>query len=102
MNSFMDLIYIDSEDQARHTGLRRALGSDAATWAEFRQLRRYAVDIKTACFLLDYHNRKGDLCDTIPIDRAGFKAITGQHPGSEAHYRRIDTQFWNEVAKEAA
>lgn len=102
MSSFMELIYIDIEDQARQTGLRRALDTDAATWAEFRRFRRHAVDIKQARFLLDYHNAKGDLCDTIPIDRAGFRAITGQHPGSDAHYRRVDTKFWNDVAKEAA
>lgn len=102
MSSFMELIYIDIEDQARQTGLRRALDSNAATWAEFRSYRKHSVDIKQARFLLDYHNAKGDLCDTIAIDRDGFKAITGQSPLDDRAYCRIDEDFWNEVRSEAA
>lgn len=97
MPSFMEFIYIDSEGQGCQTGLRRSLDTDAATWAEFRSYRRFGVDIKIACFLLDYHNRKGDLGDTIAIDRSGFRAITGQNPQTDAQYRRIDNDFWNEV-----
>lgn len=95
--SYMELIYIDIEGDARQTGLRRALDTDAATWAEFRSYRRHSVDIKQARFLLDYHNRKGDLGDTIAIDRDGFKAITGHAPKGDADYRKIDADFWNEV-----
>jgi hypothetical protein len=102
MPSFMELIYIDIEDNARQTGLRRSLDTDAATWAEFRSFRRHSVDIKQARYLLDYHNPKGDCSHTIAIDRAGFKAITGQIPKTNAEYCKIDSDFWDEVRSEAA
>jgi len=99
--SFIEIIYIDSADQACQTGLARSLATDAETWAEFQSYRRHAVDIKQARFLLDYHNRRGDLGSTIAIDAAGFKAITGQDPKAEAAYRQIDDEFWAEVAAAA-
>lgn len=95
--SFMELIYIDSDDQACQTNLAYSADSNAATWAEFQRYRRYAVDIKVAKFLLDYHNGKGDLADTIAIDFEGFTAITGRHPKTEAEYRKIDNEFWQAV-----
>jgi hypothetical protein len=100
--SFIEIIYIDSADHACQTNLVRSCETDAATWAEFQSYRRHAVNINQACFLLDYHNRKGGLGSTIPIDAEGFKAITGQAPKSEAEYRQIDTEFWNDVSKAAA
>lgn len=98
--SFMELIFIDSEDLARQTGLARQGKTDAKTWAEFQSYRRFGVDIKQARFLLDYHNRKGDLSDTIALDAGGFTAITGQAPKSDAAYRKIDRDFWNAVRAE--
>lgn len=95
--SFMELIYIDSDDQACQTGLRRSASTNAQTSAEFRRWKFLAVDIKQARFLLDYHNAKGDLSDTIAIDEEGFRAITGQAPKTDAEYRKIDTDFWNDV-----
>jgi hypothetical protein len=99
--SYMQMIYVDSEDLARKTNLSLSLDTDAATWAQFKGFRRYAVDIKHASFLLDYHNRKGDLSDTIPLDRYGFELITGQQPKTEAAYRKIDSDFWKEVRSAA-
>lgn len=96
-NSYMSLIYIDSDDQARKTNLSASQGTDAATWAAFRSYERHRVDIKKARFLIDYHNRKGDLSHTIPIDETGFTAVTGQPPLSEADYRKIDADHWNDV-----
>jgi hypothetical protein len=98
-NSYMEMIYLDGDD-ARQTNMRRAETTDAATWRAFNSYRRYAVDIKQATFLLDYHNRKGDLGDTIPIGDAGFTAITGSRPKSAADYRKIDRDFWDEVTRE--
>lgn len=98
MTSFMEMIYIDSEDDARQTGLQRSLATDADTWDEFRSFRKYSVNIKQARFLLDYHNRHGDLSDTIAIDDAGFRAITGQQPKTDAEYRKLDADFWTEVS----
>ncbi len=102
MQSYMELIYIDSEDQACQTNLRKSCDTNAITLATFRAYRRFAVDIKRARFLLDYHNARGDLSDTIPIDEDGFRSITGHEPKTEREYRKIDTDFWNEVRSEAA
>jgi hypothetical protein len=99
--SYMEIIYIDTEDQARKTHLRLSLETDAATWAQFRSYRRYGVNIKHATFLLDYHNRKGDLSDTIALDRYGFEMITGQQPKTDAEYVKLDSDFWNEVRSAA-
>lgn len=95
--SFMEIIYIDTDDNARRTGLRRSAASNAATLAEFRKWRPFGVDIKQARFLLDYHNAKGDLSDTIALDEAIFRAVTGLEPGDDDHYRMIDARFWEDA-----
>lgn len=102
MQSFIELIYIDNDEQACHTNLRTAAASNAATLAAFREYKRYGVDIKVAKFLVDYHNAKGDLSDTIAIDADGFRAITGINPLTDEEYRQIDSDFWNSVRSEAA
>lgn len=100
-NSYMELIYIDSDDDARKTGLTRSLDTDAATWAEFRRHEKHRVDYREASFLLDYHNRKGDLSHTIPISAKGFEAITGTPAKTDAEYRKLDETFWNEIRNAA-
>jgi hypothetical protein len=97
MRSFMELIYIDSEEDARQTNMQAQGATDAETWRLFNSYRKHSVDIKQASFLLDYHNRKGDLADTIAIDDVGFTAITGKQPKSDAEYRNIDASFWASV-----
>lgn len=97
--SFMEMIYIASDHQARHTNLRLALGTNAATWAEFQRYRRFDVGSERATFLIDYYNVKGDLADTILIDNGGFTAITGQRPKAEADYDKIDDDYWAEARK---
>lgn len=92
--SYIEIIYIDREDLARHTNLARSADTNAATRAEFNSYRRYGIGIKQARFVLDYYNRKGDLADTIPIDEAGFEAITGQTPKSDEDYCAIDAAYW--------
>jgi hypothetical protein len=100
--SFIELIYIDSKDlAARHTNMQWQGATDAQTWAKFRSLRRFSTDIKRAKFLVDYHNRKGDLGDTIAIDADAFREITGQAPKSDAAYRKIDRQYWNDATEAA-
>lgn len=98
MQSYMELIYIDSDDQARQTGMRRSLDTNAATWAEFQSYRGYGVAIEDATFLLDYHTPNGDLGPTIPLDDAGFIAVTGRTPLNEAAYVKVDETFWADVA----
>lgn len=102
MQSFMEIIYIDGEDNARQTGLCHSAETNAATFAEFRKWRPFGVDIKQARFLLDYHNAKGDLSDTIAIDENGFIAITGQQPKTDAEYVNLDADFWDEARSAAA
>lgn len=97
--SFIEIIYIDSDDQAQMTDKSWSDSTNAETWAQFKMFREHAVDIKSATFLLDYHNAKGDLADTIPIDDRGFRAVTGQRPMSEDDYRAIDTKYWDDVRK---
>lgn len=99
--SFMEMIYIDSEDLARHTNVGAAMDTDGATWAAFKRHRRHAVPYDKARFLLDYYNGKGDLSDTIALDVAGFEAITGKKARSEAEYRQIDADYWAEARTSA-
>lgn len=99
--SYMELIFIDSKDQARKTTLALSLATNAKTWAEFQSYRRLGVDIKQAQFLLDYHNGNSDLSDTIALDADGFREITGQEPLSEAEYVEADSEYWDDVFRAA-
>jgi len=95
--SYMEMIFIDSDDQALKTGVGAAMDTAAATWAAFRSYRRFAVDKDSATFLLDYYNKRGDLADTICLDDDGFVAITGERPKDEAQYRAVDDQYWRDA-----
>ena len=98
------MIYIDTDDQARHTNVGASLESNKATWAAFRSYRHLDVGKDRARFLLDYHNAAGDLAGTICLDAAAFTAITGEIPKGDASYRRIDEHYWEKArsAREAA
>lgn len=100
--SYMQMIYIDTDDQARQTGVGAAMHSNAATWAAFQSYRKFEVSKDRARFLLDYHNGKGDLGDTILLDEGGFVAISGEKVKTDAEYRKIDEDYWAEVRKRAA
>lgn len=101
MRSYIEIIYIDSDGQARKTDMEHVGDTNAATWAEFCDLRRFDVEKDAARFLLDYHNSKGDLAGTICIDVGGFIAITGSQPKPEATYRAIDRQYWRDAQSAA-
>jgi hypothetical protein len=92
--SYMQMIYIDSDRNARHTGVGAAMETDAATWAAFNALRPRSCDINDAAFLLDYHDANGDLVDTLAIRREDFAAITGEKALSDAYYRQKDNEYW--------
>lgn len=100
MQSYMEMIYIDTDDQARHTNVGAALGSNAATWRAFRSYRHFDVGKDRAKFLLDYHNAKGDLAETICLDAKGFTEISGEKPKTDAAYRQIDADYWEKAAPE--
>lgn len=101
-NSYMQMIFIDSDDQALHTNVGAAQETDAQTWATFRSYRRLGVSFKEAAFLLDYYNRKGDLADTIALSKESFRAITGERVRTEAEYRKIDDEYWDKARSEYA
>lgn len=92
--AFMEMIYIDSDENARHTNVRAAMSTDAQTLAAFKQCRRLEVPAASAQFLLDYHDAEGDLVDTIFLDGAGFTAISGERVLTDAEYRAIDDEYW--------
>lgn len=93
----MQMIYIDSDGNARHTGVGVAMDTSAKTWAAFNALRRFGVDFGHAHFLCDYHNAKGDLVDTIAIRKSDFVRITRETVKSESYYRRYDQQYWKDA-----
>lgn len=95
--SWMEMIYLDSEDAARKTNVGAVMESNQETWRAFLSAKRLAVPAEKAQFLLDYHNRKGDLADTICLDADGFKQITGEPVLSEAEYVAIDEAYWKKA-----
>lgn len=100
--SYMEMIYIDGQDQARKTGVGAMMETDEATWQDFRSRKGLAVPIKDARFLLDYYNRRGDLAATIPLSEEGFRAITGEPAKNEADYLETDRAYWSDLRAELA
>ena len=95
--SRLEMIYIDSEDAARKTNVGAVMETNQETWHAFLSAKQLEVPAEKAQFLLDYYNRKGDLADTICLDAAGFKQITGEPVLSEAEYVAIDGAYWKEA-----
>lgn len=93
MTYWMNFLYIDSDGDGRHTDMSRAADSDEVTKAEFESYRALEVAEGRAVFTLDLHE-DGDLIDTICLDRAGFRKVTGQSPESDEYYRAIDDAYW--------
>lgn len=101
--SYMYMIYIDSDGDARQTNVGAAMDTNAETWAAFNSYRRLDVPSEKAVFLLDYHNAKGDLCETIRIDALAFESLTGEKVKTDAEYRQIDDDYWSDArAKHSA
>lgn len=100
MMSYMTMIYIDDDGDARQTNVGAAMETNAETWAAFNRHRAAEVPKGSARFLLDYYNAKGDLADTIRLDAAAFETITGQKVKTDAEYRQIDETYWRD-AREA-
>jgi hypothetical protein len=101
-SAYMQMIYIDADGNARHTGVGAAMNSDADTRRAFEALRRLSVDFDEAAFLLDLHEANGDLVDTLAIRKKDFPAITGEAVKSDVDYRRIDQQYWAKAQREHA
>src|SRR5258708_3496931 len=103
MISYMTMIYIDDDGDARWTCVCAAMDTNAETWRAFNRHRAAEISKDHARFLLDYYNAKGDLTDTIWLDVTAFEAITGEKVKTDAEYRRIDDNYWRNarVAYEA-
>jgi hypothetical protein len=97
MMSYMTMIYIDDDGDARQTGAGAAMETNAETWAAFNRHRAAGVPKGSARFLLDYYNAKGDLVDTILLDAAAFEAITGEKVKTDLEYRKIDEKYWSDA-----
>lgn len=95
----MEMIFIASDGHALKTGVGAAGKTNAETWAMFRNAKRAEISKLRAQFLLDYYNAKGDLVDTILLDAAGYRLITGERVKTEAQYRKIDTAYWAKATK---
>lgn len=96
--SLMEMIYIDSDRQARKTNVGAIMDTPMETWLAFLSAKRLDVGLEGGEFLLDYYNRKGDLADTIALSRRSFERITGQKALTDAEYREIDRAFWSELS----
>lgn len=97
MSAYMELIFIDSEHQARKTRVGAEYDTDYLTLLAFRSTKRLAVPIETAQFILDYYDTNEDLVDSVALSAEGFRFVTGQEPLTEADYLRIDAEYWAEV-----
>lgn len=100
--SYMQMIYIDDSDNARHTGVGAAFKTNAECWAQFQMCREFEVPKGRCKFLLDYYNAKGDLADTILLDAAGFAHIANETVKTDAEYRQIDADYWVKARTEYA
>lgn len=94
MDCHMEMIYLDSGNNARKTGMIHALGTDDETVARFEAHKALEVERNHAKFLLDLYDASGDIIDTIYLDASGFQAVTGEKPKNDAAYRRTDDAYW--------
>ena len=91
--SHLEIICFDG-NEAIKTGMGAAGATNAESWALWKDAQPLAKPLMHAPFALDYYNRRGDLFDTIGLDRAGVELLTGKKPRSPAHYRKADAKFW--------
>jgi len=97
--SHLEIICFDGNEAVK-TGMGAAGATDAESWAMWKNAQPLARPISTAPFALDYYNRRGDLFDTIGLDRAGVELLTGKKPRGLAHYRKADAKFWEAESAE--
>lgn len=97
--SYMEFIYIDSDGNARHTNQRAAFDTNAETLAVFNSYRPYKSAKGDYPFILDYHNSKGDLGETLPMGAEIYEKITGEPMQAESVYIERDKQYWRDVKR---
>lgn len=101
-SGYVEIIYIDSNEDARKTGM----GAVGATWEETRRCFNVACsqqcDIESAEFLCDLHDTDGDIIETVGLTRSAVEWITGETAKSDDEYVAYDKNFWSTVQRERA
>jgi hypothetical protein len=88
---------IDCRGVGHKTGKGAAWATEDEARMHFEHARTFLeVPKDRAEFLLDLHNGNDDLIDTVLLDAAGFKAITGEEPLSPEEYAAYDRSYWRE------
>ena len=98
--SFLEIIYLDNDDNARKTDVVAEFDTDEEALEEFNSWRYLSVAKGKARFMLDYYNADGDLTDTLYLDEYGFRTVTGKPVLADSEYQKIDIDFWNQARKE--
>ncbi len=92
MSKYMEMIFIDSENQARLTGVGAEFKTDKLTVNAFESARHFDIGMKECDFILDLHEDNGDLIDSIGVSAGSFAQIAGEPVLSEAQYIAIDNK----------
>ena len=82
-------------------GRKTGAGASFSTWKKardsFAAIKKLEVPSDRAEFLIDLRDDSGVLVDTVLLDSAGFKHVTGEEPKSPEEYDRIDQSYWKAV-----
>ena len=91
---------IDCRNEGSRTGKGATFTSGKKARDSFAGFRLLEVPSDRAEFLLDLHDATGDLVDTIRLDSAGFKVVTGEAPATPAEYDRLDQGYWKQAKEQ--
>jgi len=89
---YMNMIYIDDDENARLTGVGAMMESDEDTTNAFKLVKASEVDIKDARFILDLHEDNGDIVDSIAIIALTFSKVSGEIVKPDAEYVDYDNK----------
>ena len=96
MARYMEMMFIDSRNNARLTGVGAEFKSDADTTKEFEQLRCHDIGIDAGAFILDLCEESGEIVDSIAVSAESFSEITGENVLSEVEYIAYDERYWRD------
>lgn len=105
--SYIEIIYVDDEGNARKTDMAYASPAqknpNKETRARFNEMRvLQVIGDEQPRFLIDYHNAKGDLGETIGITAEDFEIVAGEKPKTNAEYIEIDENYWRRTKEQVA
>jgi len=93
---YMQMIFIDSNNDARLTGIGAEYDSYESMLMAFEALRLKDVGVDNGDFILDLHDDNDDLLESIAISAESYTDITGMPVLSEAEYIAIDEKLNHE------